>query len=256
LKKFAFVDITISISSFDKRTCDETENPNHIHHREPASGSLGLALRPFLLVECRVRHGKASSVNESDLPSMPEILRWNLLLHLINEVCVDLIQHVEGEFVTGLAIGTRGLADRRGGFSAYHYASEEGRDSANRLATGAIGRLNLMKKTPENNIQGKNATAGLASKCVLRKQLIWNVRVKSFAEMGKGTRLRKLGKSLCGSRNRCSTKEKRAETFKERCCMIHGIYRITTVTQSQHKKFYESTISTNKRWPKAASPFP
>ena len=29
---------------------------------------------------------------------------------------IDLIQHVEGEFVTGLAIGTSGLADRRGGF--------------------------------------------------------------------------------------------------------------------------------------------
>jgi hypothetical protein len=35
---------------------------------------------------------------------MPEISLWDMLLHSINEMCVDLIQHVEGEFVAGLAI--------------------------------------------------------------------------------------------------------------------------------------------------------
>jgi hypothetical protein len=99
---------------------------------------------------------------------MPEIPLWDMLLHSINEMCVDLIQHVEGEFIAGLAIGAGGLADRRA-FSACRFASQEGREGANRLATGAIGRLNLMEKTPENDIQGKNAMASLDSKCVLRK---------------------------------------------------------------------------------------
>jgi hypothetical protein len=44
---------------------------------------------------------------------MPEISLWDMLLHSINEMSVDLIQHVEGEFVAGLAIGAGGLADRR-----------------------------------------------------------------------------------------------------------------------------------------------
>ena len=54
-----------------------------------------------------------------------------------------------------------------------------------------------MKKTPENDIQGKNATASLDSKYVLGKKFIWNVGAKNLAEMGKGTRLRELGKSRC-----------------------------------------------------------
>jgi hypothetical protein len=54
-----------------------------------------------------------------------------------------------------------------------------------------------MEKSPENDIQGKNATASLESKCVLRKQFIWNVGAKNLAEMGKGTSLRELGKSRC-----------------------------------------------------------
>ena len=76
---------------------------------------------------------------------MPEIPIWDMLLHSINEMCVDLIQHVEGEFIAGLAIGAGGLADRRA-FSACRFASQEGREAANRLATGAIGRLNLMAR--------------------------------------------------------------------------------------------------------------
>lgn len=127
---------------------------------------------------------------------MPEIPLWDMLLHSINEMCVDLIQHVEREFVAGLAIGAGGFADRRA-FSACRFASQEGREGANRLTTGAIGRLNLMEKSPENDIQGKNATASLDSKCVLRKQFIWNVGAKNLAEMGKGTSLRELGKSRC-----------------------------------------------------------
>jgi hypothetical protein len=106
-----------------------------------------------------------------------------MLLHSINEMCVDLIQHVEGQFVACLAIGAGGLADRRA-FSACRFASQECREGANRLATGTIGRLNLMKKTPENDIQGKNATASLDSKCVLGKKFIWNVGAKNLAEMG------------------------------------------------------------------------
>jgi hypothetical protein len=127
---------------------------------------------------------------------MPEIPLWDMLLHSINEMCVDLIQHVEREFVAGLAIGAGGFADRRA-FSACRFASQEGREAANRLATGAIGRLNLMEKSPENDIQGKNATASLESKCVLRKQVNWNVGAKNLAEMGKRTSLRELVKSRC-----------------------------------------------------------
>jgi hypothetical protein len=119
-----------------------------------------------------------------------------MLLHSINEMCVDLIQHVEREFVAGLAIGAGGFADRRA-FSACRFASQEGREGANRLTTGAIGRLNLMEKSPENDIQGKNATASLDSKYVLRKQVNWNVGAKNLAKMGKGTSLRELGKSRC-----------------------------------------------------------
>ena len=47
---------------------------------------------------------------------MPEIPFWDMLLHSINEMCVDLIQHVEGEFIAGLAIGAGGLADTKGFF--------------------------------------------------------------------------------------------------------------------------------------------
>ena len=118
------------------------------------------------MVECRIGHRNAASINESDLPPMPEIPLWDMLLHSINEMCVDLIQHVEGEFIAGLAIGAGGLADTKG-FSACRFASQEGREGANRLATGAIGRLNLMEKTPENDIQGKNATTSLDSAFLL-----------------------------------------------------------------------------------------
>ena len=176
--------MTISVSGFDKCTCNQTENPNHVHGWEPAPRSLRFALRPFRLVECRIGHGNAGSINESELPPMPEIPLRDMLLHSINEMCVDLIQHVEGQFVACLAIGAGGLADRRA-FSACRFASQEGREGANRLATGAIGRLNLMEKSPENDIQGKNATASLYSKCVLRKQFIWNVGGKKPCGDGK-----------------------------------------------------------------------
>jgi hypothetical protein len=53
---------------------------------------------------------------------MPEISLWDMLLHSINEMSVDLIQHVEGEFVAGLAIGAGGLADRRA-FITYRFAT-------------------------------------------------------------------------------------------------------------------------------------
>lgn len=115
---------------------------------------------------------------------MPEIPLWDMLLHSINEMCVDLIQHVEGEFVAGLAIGAGGLADRRA-FSACRFASQECREGANRLATGTIGRLNLMKKTPENDIQGKNATASLDSKCVLGKKFALECRSQKPCGDGK-----------------------------------------------------------------------
>ena len=122
LKKFNFVNMPVSVSGFDKGACNETENPNHIHRREPAPWRLGLGLRPLRLVESRIGHRNASSVNESDLPPMPEIPLWDMLLHSINEMSVDLIQHVEGEFVAGLAIGAGGLADRRA-FITYRFAT-------------------------------------------------------------------------------------------------------------------------------------
>jgi hypothetical protein len=55
---------------------------------------------------------------------MPEIPLWDMPLHSINEMSVDLIQHVEGEFIAGLAIGAGGLADRRV-YSACRFASQE-----------------------------------------------------------------------------------------------------------------------------------
>jgi len=49
-----------------------------------------------------IQYRNAGSVNESDLSPMSEIFLRDKFLHSINEMSVDLIQYVGGEFAEGL----------------------------------------------------------------------------------------------------------------------------------------------------------
>lgn len=74
---------------------------------------------------------------------MPERVMGDMALHAFDEVDVDLVDHIDGDFRARLAVS--------GGFWTHwrlllagEFSAREGHDLANRFAAGPVWRLNLI----------------------------------------------------------------------------------------------------------------
>jgi len=142
----------------------------------------------------------------------------DVLLHAINQMRVDFVQRTEGDFGAGLTVGA-GIGAHGGVIRALKFPAQQGHDLANRFAAGAIGRLDLIEKAPESDIEREDAPAAIGAGRRSREQGLWNVGSKGLAKHGKGTAFRALGESLCERGNRALSKEEGAESFEKRSGM-------------------------------------
>jgi len=216
LEKLAFVRVPVAVSRLDKRSGEQAENAGKGHGRKAAARLLALALRPSGLVVRSVGHRDACAIHESDVASMPEFVLRDMTLHAVNKMGVDLVHHIEGNFRAGLAVGG-GLWAHWGLLLAGEFSAREGHDLANRFAAGSVGRLNLVEKAPEHDIEGKDAPTAVVAEGRAREQCLGDVGAKSLAKLGKGAALGEIGKSLREGRNRRLAEKQGAESPEERC---------------------------------------
>ena len=214
LEKLAFVRVPVPVSGFDERPGEQAKNADEGHRGKAAARLLALALRPAGLVGRSVGHRDACAVGEPDVAAMPERAVGDMALHARDEMGVDLVHHLDGDFRASLAIG-RGFGTHWKPLLAGKSSAREGHDLADRLAAGPVGRLNLIEKAPENDIEGKEAAAAVVAGGSGGEQRLGDVGAESLAKLGKGAALRKLGESLREGRDRRLAKKQGTEGAEE-----------------------------------------
>jgi len=210
------VRVPVAVSRFEECPGEQAENAGQGHGRKTTARLLALALRPVGLVGRSVRQGEACAIDEFDVTPVPELVVGDMTLDAINQMGIDLIHHIKGDFRTGLTLGA-GIGAHGGVILARESSAPQGHDLANRFAAGAVGRLDLIEKAPENDIQREDAPAVVGAGRCSGEQGLRNVGSEGLAQQGKGGAFRELGKSLGERGNRGLSKEKGTEALEERC---------------------------------------
>jgi len=210
------VRVPVPVSCLDEGTSEHAENADEGHRGKSAARLLSLALRPAGLVGRGVGHRKPCAVDKLDVATMPERALGDMALHAINEMGVDLVHHIDGDFRACLAVGS-GLWTHGGPALTGELSAREGHDLADRFAAGPVGSLNLIKKTPENDVEGEDASAAVVAGRSAGEQCLGDVGAKSLAKLGKGAALGEIGKSLREGRDRRLAEKQGAEGLEERC---------------------------------------
>lgn len=234
LEKLTFVRVPVAVSRFDECPGEQAENAGQGHGRKTTARLLALALRPLGLVGRSVRHGEACAVDEFDVTPVPELVVGDMTLDAINQMSIDLIHHIEGNFRTGLAVSSS-LWTHGGLLLAWESSARESHDLANRFAASPVWRLNLVEKAPENDIERKDAATAVLARAGAREQCQGDVGAKSFAELGKRAQFGKLGESLREARDRRLAKKQGAEGLKERSGVAHNLCVSLRIIDSKHK---------------------
>ena len=149
------------------------------------------------------------------MAAVPELVVWNVAMQAVNEMGVNLVHHIEGDFCTGLAVGA--VVGTHGGvLLARKFAAHECHDFADSFAAGTVGSLHLIEKTPEHDIQREDASAAVLARRRWGEQCLGDIGAKCLAKLRKGAALREFGKSFRESRDRRFSKKQGAKGLKER----------------------------------------
>ena len=216
LEKLALVRVSVAVSRLGKRPGEQAENADEIHRGEAAARLLALALRPLGLVGRSIRHGEACAVGKPDEAAVPAFVVRDMGLHAINQMSVDLIHRLEGDFCAGLAEGA-GVRTHGGPLVVKGFSAHEGHDFTHRFAAGAAGSLHLIEKTPESDVERINAPATVLAGGRACEQSLGDAGAEGFAKLGKRAAFRELGKSLREGGNRRVSKKQRAEALEKWC---------------------------------------
>jgi len=152
-------------------------------------------LRPAALIGRGIGHGNAGAVHQFDAASVPESACGDILLHALNQMGADLVDHLQRDFCAGLAVGT-GVRTHASGLIARSFPAQEGHDLANGFSAGPRRGLHLIQKGPKDHIERKDAPAAVVATGVRSKQGVRNTGAKKLPKLRNGVARRELGKSL------------------------------------------------------------
>ena len=116
-------------------------------------------------------------------------------LHTLYEVGVDLVDDAQGNPSARLAIPGAIGADRAV-FCAREIEPHIRHELANGLAAGARGVLDLVKKAPEDHLQGKDAFAAVLAGGGGGEQGGRKIAAKDPAKLSKGAELGEVGEGV------------------------------------------------------------
>jgi len=195
LEKLTFVGVSIRGDGFNQRSGEQAKDANELHGRESAARLLVRALGPTGLISRGVRHGETGSIHKFDVAAMPKSEAGDVSLHVVNQMRVNIVDHVQRDLGAGLAV-SGSLRRYQRGLLMREFAASVGHGFANSLPAGAARSLHLVEKAPKNNFERVETTAAVVAFARRSKQRLGDEGTKDFAELGERSVFREFGESL------------------------------------------------------------